>query len=160
MVAADPAPRFSVVEDTPKVAADVMVVNPVAVRVVSLLSNTIVLFPEFRVIELAPPLVIRPAPTKSNESISNTVPSIVMFPRLASSSIVILPVLAFTSNSLKLIAVAPPLIAVRLVPLSVVVPVRFVTNAPMFTIPVQPFGLIFTFPVVLPPMVRVLWLRL
>lgn len=160
MVAADPAPRLSVVAETPSAAADVIVVRPVAVRVVSEESNTIVLFPELRVRELAPPEVSSPAPTKSNESISSTVPSIDILPRLASSSIVIDPVPAATSNSLKLIAVAPPLIEVRLVPLSVVVPVRFVTNAPMFTIPVPPLGVILISPVVFPPRVRVLLLRL
>jgi hypothetical protein len=51
MVAADPPPRLRVVALTPSVAALVMVVSPVAVRVVSLLSNTTVLLLELRVID-------------------------------------------------------------------------------------------------------------
>ena len=49
MVAAEPAPRFSVVALIPRVDADVTVVRPVAERVVSVLSNINVLLLELKV---------------------------------------------------------------------------------------------------------------
>ena len=161
IVAADPAPRFNVVAEIPRVGADVMVVRPVAERVVSSAANVIVLLPESSVNVFAPPDVIVPAPVKLRESMSSVVPSIDMFPRSASSFIVIDPVVADTSNSLKLIAVAPPLIDVREVPLRVVVPVRLNVSVCAERIdPAAPLrGDIVMFPVVLPPRVRVLFLR-
>ena len=84
-----------------------------------------------------------------------------MLPRSPSSSIVIDPVVADISNSLKLIAVAPPLIAVRDVPLRVVVPVRLnVSVAAVNILPAAPLrGDRIMLPVVSPPRVNVLFLR-
>ena len=65
MVAGDPAPRLSVVADTPSVDADVIVASPVAVKVVSVAAKVIVLLPESSVRSLAPVEVIVPAPAKS-----------------------------------------------------------------------------------------------
>jgi len=161
IVAAAPPPILRVVESILRVAAASIVVSPVAVSVVSDESNIIELFPELNVIALAPPEVISPAPIKSRESISRTVPSIVMFPRLALSSIVIDPEVALTSNSEKLIAVAPPLIDVRDVPLRVVVLFRLTVSELRERIdPDAPLrGDILMFPVVAPPRVRVLLRR-
>jgi hypothetical protein len=161
IVAGEPPPRLSVVALIPRVAAEVMVVSPVAESVVSLAANVKVLLPESSVRVFAPVDVIVPAPTKSRELISSTVPSILMLPRSALSLIVILPVLASTSNSLKLIAVAPPLIEVREVPLTTVVPIRLnVSVLAESTEPTAPpRGERTMFPVVLPPIVNVLFLK-
>lgn len=80
-----------------------------------------------------------------------------MFPRFPSSLIVMLPVPAATSNSEKLIAVAPPLIDVRDVPLRVVVVFRLTVSEFKPNIdPDTPLrGDILIFPVVVPPRVRV-----
>jgi len=61
---------------------------------------------------------------KSRELISKTVDSIVILPASPPSSIVMDPVAAATSNSVKSIAVAAPVIVVREDPVIVVVPVR------------------------------------
>ena len=165
IVAAAPPPMLSVVESIESVAATsivarlpaFIVVRPVAVRVVSDASKRIVFDPELNVRSFAPVDDTRPAPVKVRESISRIVPSILMFPRLASSSIVIDPVEALTSNSEKLIAVAAPLIDVRDVPLIVVVPVRLTVSELRDRIdPAAPLrGDILMFPVVFPPNVRV-----
>ena len=55
IVAALPAPRLNTVALTPRVEDEVNVVRPVAVSVVSVLSNTITLFPEFSVRSVALP---------------------------------------------------------------------------------------------------------
>jgi hypothetical protein len=138
-----------------------IVVSPVAVKVVSDASKRIVFDPELNVRSFAPVDDTRPAPVKVRESISRIVPSILMFPRFASSSIVMLPVPAATSNSEKLIAVAAPLIDVRDVPLIVVVPVRLTVSELRDRIdPAAPLrGDILMFPVVFPPNVNVLFLR-
>jgi hypothetical protein len=168
IVAADPPPSVRVVESIEREAAAsmvvstpaVMVVRPLAVRVVSDAPMVRVLLPESRVRVFAPPDVIVPPATKSRESMSRIDPSILILPRLPPSSIVIDPVDEDTSNSLKLIAVAPPLIDVRDTPLMVVVPVS--VSASVFTVrrlPVTPLsGEIVMLPVVDPPMVRVLFL--
>ena len=165
IAAAEPPPRFNVVESIPKVAAAsivvrtpaLIVVKPAADKVVSDAANVKVLLPESRVNVLAPPDVIDPAATKSSEFISRTVPSTFTKPRFPLSSIVMLPVPAATSNSEKLIAVAPPLIDVRDVPFNVVVPVKLTVSefSPRID-PAPPLrGEIFIFPVVLPPIVKV-----
>jgi hypothetical protein len=168
IVESAPPPRLSVVESMDSVAAAsivvrfaaLTVVRPDAERVVSLAAIVSVLSPESRV-SVEPVEERVPAPVKARESISSTVPSIDMFPALPPSSIVIEPVEASTSNSLKLMAVAPPLIEVRLVPLSVVVPVRFtVSPVTVRRDPEAPFnGARVMLPVVAPPIVSVLFLR-
>ena len=62
----------------------------------------------FKVKALLAAAVISPAPTKSSELMSRTVPSMVMFPASPSSSMVMAPVAPATSNSSKLL-LAPPL---------------------------------------------------
>lgn len=164
-VAAAPPPRFNVVESIPRVAAASMVartpalivVSPDAERVVSEAAIVNVLSPESRVRVFVVEASV-PAPAKVRESISKTVPSTVTDPALALSSIVIDPVEAETSNSVKLIAVAPPLIEVSDVPFSVVVPVRLTVSelSPRID-PAAPLrGDILMFPVVFPPRFRVL----
>ena len=165
IMAGEPLPRLRVVADIPSVALvvnvarlpDVMVVSPDAVRVVSSAAMVRVLLPASRVSVFAPPDTIDPTPVKLRESMSRVFPSIEMLPRLPVSSIVIDPVVADTSNSVKLIAVAPPLIDVRDVPLSVVVPVKL--NVSVLTVkrdPIPPLsGDRVILPVVDPPMVRV-----
>ena len=108
------------------------------------------------------PVVISPAPTKSRLFISSTVPSTDRYPASALSSIVTLPVEASTLNSSKLIAVAPPLIAVRLVPLRVVVFVRLTVSALVVSmLPAAPLpGDRRMFPVLSPPIVSVLFSKL
>ena len=126
IVAAAPPPRFKVVESIERIAAAsivarlpaLMVVRPDAESVVSLAAIVRVLFPESRVSVFVVDAIV-PASVNVRESISRTVPSIDMFPALPSSSIVIEPVPAATSNSAKLIAVAPPLIEVSDVPFRV-----------------------------------------
>ena len=156
IVASAPPPRFKRVESIDNVAAASIDVNPVAERIVSDAAIVNVLSPESRVrVDPVDPSV--PAPTNVRESISRTVPSTVTLPAFASSSIVIEPVPAATSNSVKLIAVAPPLIAVREVPLSVVVPTRFaIVELTLSVEPAPPLrGDILIVPVVSPPRVRV-----
>lgn len=159
IVASAPPPRLRRVESIDRVAAASIDVRPVAESAVSDGSIVNVLLPELRVRVLAPPDVIVPAAVKSRELISRTVPSIVTLPALPPSSIVIDPVVASTSNSVKLIAVAPPLIAVSDVPLSVVVPTRFAMALLTLRIPVPLFADRLIFPVVSPPSVNVLFLR-
>ncbi len=64
IVAAEPAPRLKVVALTPRVAAEVSVVSPVAESVVSDESRVSVLEPELRVSPATPPdeRVTAPAP--------------------------------------------------------------------------------------------------
>ena len=167
MVADAPPPRLSVVESIERVAeASIVVrfpafivVRPAAERVVSDAAIVRVLSPESSVSVFTPPEVIVPAPAKSNELMSRTDPSTFTKPRSALSLIVTDPVVPETENSLKLIAVAPPLIAVSDVPLSTVVPVRFtVSELSPNMLPVAPLrGEILMFPVVVPPRVNV-WL--
>lgn len=131
IVAADPPPRFKVVESIPRVAAAsivastpaLIVVSPDADRVVSEAAIVRVLFPESRVrVDTVEARV--PAPANVRESISKIVPSTDTCPASPVSLIVMLPVPAATSNSVKSIAVAPPLIDVREVPFRVVVEFR------------------------------------
>lgn len=132
MVACAPPPRLSVVESIPRVEAAsivarapaLIVVRPEALSVVSSAAIVRVLLPESRVrVDTVDASV--PAPANVRELILRTVPSTLMKPRSALSLMVTDPVPALTSNSVKSIAVAPPLIDVRLVPFSVVVELRF-----------------------------------
>ena len=168
IVASDPPPRFSVVESIERVeAASIVarfeafiVVRPDAERVVSDAAIVSVLSPESRVSVLVVEASV-PAPTNVNDVWFRTVPSTDTNPASALSSIVIAPVAAETSNSSKLIAVAPPLIAVREVPLSVCVVLRFSVSVLSVTIdPDAPLiGERVIFPVVDPPIVSVLFCR-
>ena len=168
IVAAAPPPRFSVVASIPRVAAAsivastpaFIVVSPDAESVVSDAAIVRVLSPESRVRVFVVEASV-PAPAKVRESISKIVPSTDTCPASPVSLIVIDPVPAATSNSVKSIAVAPPLIEVRDVPLSVVVPVRLTVCEFSPSIdPETPLrGDILMFPVVFPPRVRVLFLR-
>lgn len=169
IVAADPPPSVSVVESIEREGAAsivvsapaLIVVRPEATRVVSDAAMVRVLSPESRVKVFAPWETIDPTPTNVSESMSRTDPSIEILPRSALSLMVIDPVPAATSNSVKSIAVAPPFIDVRDVPLIVVVLVRFSVWVLSPSIdPAAPLrGDILMFPVVSPPMVRVLFLR-
>ena len=154
---ADPPPRLYVVESMATVPAKSMVAIPDAVKVVSDEAMVRILLPLSRVRLLEAAERIDPAPTKVRESISRTLPSTDTNPASAPvSSIVIDPVEADTSNSEKLIAVAPPFIDVREVPLSVVVLFRFVVIALIVRVlPAPPLrGEMEIFPVLVPPIVR------
>lgn len=94
---------------------------------------------------------------KVNESTSRTVPSTETKPRLPSSLIVTDPVLALTSNSVKSIAVAPPTIDVKFVPVIVVpvmvkLPLSVVLSARVIADDPESITM---FPVVVPPRVSV-----
>ena len=167
IVAAAPPPMLRVVESIANVAAAsivartpaFIVVRPDAESVVSDAAIVRVLFPASSVRVLAPPDIIDPTPVNVRESMSRIVPSTDTLPASALSSIVIDPVPAATSNSEKLIAVAPPLIDVRDVPLRVVVLLRLIVSELRPRIdPAAPLrGDILMFPVVAPPSVRVLF---
>ena len=115
--AGDVPPRERVVESIERDAAAsivaseeaLIVVRPLADRVVSELSIVKVLSPEFKVSVFVVDAIV-PAPANVSESMSRTVPSTETKPAFASSFIVTEPFDALTSNSSKLIAVAPPLI--------------------------------------------------
>src|SRR3989344_1382966 len=168
IVAAAPAPRLRVVDEIPRVAAvvivakfaAVIVVRPEAASVVSSAAIVSVLLPESRVrVEVVEPMV--PAPVKVNESTSRTVPSTDTKPKFPSSLIVTDPVPAATSNSVKSMAVAPPVIDVKDVPVMVVpvivkLPLRVVLSARVIALDPESITM---FPVVAPPNVRVPMLR-
>ncbi|MBI4032901.1 MAG: hypothetical protein HY377_00030 [Candidatus Blackburnbacteria bacterium] len=97
------------------------------VNAVSVAAIVKVLLPESRVKVFDPEERREPAPTKVRESMSRTDPSTETCPKSPPSLMVTEPVEALTSNSVKSMAVAPPVIEVKLVPVRVVPPfnVRF-----------------------------------